>query len=45
MPDSIEEYKEVYGLVYALDTKTPVCKYYRAYKNSKTGNLSVFDPM
>ncbi len=42
--DSIEEYKEVYGLAYALDTKTPVCKYYRAYKSSKTNNLVVFEP-
>ena len=42
--DSVEEYKEVYGLVYALDTKTPVCKYYRAYKSSKTNNLVVFEP-
>lgn len=40
----VEEYHEVYGLVYALDTRVPVYKVYRAYINSENQNLCVFDP-
>ena len=41
--DNIEDYNETYGLIYALDSKTPVCKFYRAYRHSKTNNLCVFN--
>ena len=40
----VEEYHEVYGLIYALDIKTPIYKVYRGYINSKNQNLCVFDP-
>ena len=36
------EYKETYNLVYALDTKTPVYKVFRAYKNPTSKNLYAF---
>ena len=41
--DNIEDYNETYGLIYALDSKTPICKFYRAYRHSKTNNLCVFN--
>ena len=37
-------YDEVYGLVYALDVKTPVYKVYRAWINSKNQNMCVTNP-
>lgn len=40
----VEEYHEVYGLVYALDVRVPLYKVYRAYINSENQNLCVFDP-
>lgn len=41
----IDEFHEVYGLVYALDIKTPVYKVYRAYINSENQNICVFDTL
>ncbi len=43
-PSQVEGYNETYGLVYALDTKSPVYKVYRAFIDMKTHNLCVFDP-
>jgi len=42
--DGNNTYQEVYGLVYALDVKTPVYKIYRGYINSENGNLYAIDP-
>ena len=46
MPESnnIEDYNEVYGLIYAIDIKIPTYKIYRGYINSETQNLCVFNP-
>ncbi len=46
LPDSscIEDYNEVYGLIYGLDVKTPVYKVYRGMLNKACENLCVFDP-
>lgn len=46
MPDkcSIDGYDETYGLVYALDSRVPVYKVYRAYINHNTHNMCVFEP-
>lgn len=39
---NIQEHREVYGFVYALDVKSPMYKVYRGYIN-KDNNLFVFD--
>lgn len=41
--DNVEDYNETYGLIYTLDSKTPICKFYRAYRHAKTNNLCVFN--
>lgn len=43
MPSEIMGYAETYNLVYGLDIKQPVYKFFKAYKDKKTDNLYVFD--
>ena len=46
MPEKycIDSHDEVYGLVYGIDVKKPVAKFYKAYLNQACTNLTVFSP-
>lgn len=41
---SIEKHNEVLGMIYGLDVKKPIVKFYRGYLNQVCTNLCVFNP-
>lgn len=41
---SIDNHSEVIGLVYGLDIKKPVVKFYRGYLNQACLNMTIFNP-
>lgn len=47
MPEKCDKagFAETYNLVYALDVRKPVYKLFKAYKNKKSTNLYVFNPL
>lgn len=44
LPDDVDNHKEVIGMVYGLDTRKPVVKFYRGGINMACTNLCVFNP-
>lgn len=46
LPDTytIDNHKKVIGMVYGIDTRTPICKYYVGGENMACTNLCVFNP-
>lgn len=40
----VEDHTEVIGMIYALDVRKPLVKFYRGYLNNACLNLTVFDP-
>lgn len=47
LPESyaVENHDNVVGMVYGIDTRVPICKFYKGGENRACTNLCVFDPL
>lgn len=45
LPETVYNHSEVIGMVYGIDTRKPICKFYKGGLNMVCTNLCVFNPL